>query len=105
MTQPTVFSKKHAEAMAQDKRAILEEMNLPPAVVDFIRANALALQVAVAVIIIAILGWEGYGKYTAVQRDRSADTLYMAMKADGDQRTDQDFVVAWFGDCATVQGH
>ena len=36
----SVFKKKHSEAMAQDKRAILEEMNLPPAVVDFIRKNS-----------------------------------------------------------------
>jgi len=89
MTEPAVFSKKHAEAMAQDKRAILEEMNLPPAVVEFIRTNALVLQIAVAVIIAAMLGWEGYGKYVAVQRDRSADMLYSAMKADGDQRGNQ----------------
>lgn len=89
MTEPTVFSKKHSEAMAHDKRAILEEMNLPPALVDFIRTNTLALQIAIAVIIIAILGWEGYGKYTAVQRDRSADLLYVAMKADGEQRVNQ----------------
>lgn len=89
MTEPTVFSKKHSEAMAQDKRAILEEMNLPPALIEFIRTNAQALQIAIVVIILAILGWEGYGKYTAVQRDRSADMLFVAMKADGEQRVNQ----------------
>lgn len=87
MTEHNVFSKRHAEAMAQDKRAILEEMNLPPAVIDFVRANSKALQIAIAVAIVAILGWEGYGKYTSVQRDRSADLLYQAMKSDApDQR-------------------
>lgn len=89
MTEPTVFSKKHADAMAQDKHAILEEMNLPPAMVTFIRTNAKALQLTIVVIVIAILSWEGYGKYTSVQRDNSADMLYMAMKADGDQRVNQ----------------
>lgn len=89
MTEPSVFSKKHAETMAQDKRAILEEMNLPPAMIEFIRTNSKALQLAITIIVIAILAWEGYGKYTAVQRDNSADMLYMAMKADGDQRVNQ----------------
>ncbi len=89
MTEPTVFSKKHSEALAQDKRAILEEMNLPPVIIEFVRTNGKALQLTIAVLVIAILGWEGYGKYTTVQRDRSADMLYQAMKADGDQRTDQ----------------
>ena len=89
MTESTVFSKKHTEALAQDKRAILEEMNLPPVLVEFLRTNAQILQITIAVIIIAILGWEGYGKYTAVQRDRSADMLYVAMKSDGDQRIAQ----------------
>lgn len=90
MTEHNVFSKKHAEAMAQDKRAILEEMNLPPALVEFLRANAQTIQIVIAVAIVAILGWEGYGKYTATQRDRSADMLYQAMKAETpDQRATQ----------------
>ncbi len=77
-----VFSKKHAEAMAQDKqRAILEELNLPPAAIEFVRANARALQVALVVVVMAILGWEGYGKYTASRQARSADLLYQAMQA------------------------
>jgi len=89
MTEHTVFTKKHAETMAQDKRAILEELNLPPAVVQFIRANGKNIQIAIAVAVLAILGWEGYGKYTATQRNRSADMLYQAMKADGEQRSVQ----------------
>lgn len=90
MTEHNVFSKKHTEVMAQDKRAILEEMNLPPALIDFLRANAQTIQIAILVGIVAILGWEGYGKYTSVQRARSADMLYQAMKTETpDQRAEQ----------------
>ena len=67
-----VFSRKHAEAMAQDKRAILEELNLPPTAIEFVRANSRALLVALVVAVVAILGWEGYGKYTANRQARSA---------------------------------
>jgi predicted negative regulator of RcsB-dependent stress response len=90
MTEHSVFSKKHAVTMAQDKRAILEELNLPPVAIDFIRANAKTIQIVIAVAVVVILGWEGYGKYTAVQRDRSADMLYQAMKAGAaEQQTTQ----------------
>ena len=76
-----VFSRKHAEAMAQDKRAILEELNLPPTAIEFVRANSRALLVALVVAVLAILGWEGYGKYTTSRQARSADLLYQAMQA------------------------
>lgn len=76
--------------MAQDRRAILEEMNLPPAMIEFLRANAKTIQIVIAAAVVIILGWEGYGKYTATQRDRSADMLYQAMKVEAaDQRTTQ----------------
>ncbi len=81
MTEHSVFSKKHAAVMAQDRRAILEQLELPPAAIEFLRANAKTIQIAIAVAVVVILGWEGYGKYTSVQRNRSADMLYQAMKA------------------------
>lgn len=75
--------------MAQDKRAILEELNLPPEAIKFLRENSKTIQIVLAVTIIAILGWEGYGKYTNTQRNRSADMLYQAMRVDNDQRITQ----------------
>jgi len=88
MTEHSAFSKKHATVMAQDRRAILEELNLPPALIEFLRTNANTILTALAVAVIAILGWEGYGKYAAVQQSRSADMLYQAMKtAAVDQRS------------------
>lgn len=89
MAEHTVFSKKHDEIMAQDKRAILEELNLPPEIIKFIRNNSRAIQIVIAVAVIAILCWEGYGKYANTQRNRSADMLYQAMMAEGDQRVTQ----------------
>lgn len=86
MTEHSVFTKKHAETMAQDKRAILEEMNLPPALTDFIRANSQNIQIAIVVAVLTILGWEGYGKYVSVQQERSADMLYQAMTASADDQ-------------------
>lgn len=90
MTEHSAFSKKHETVMAQDRRAILEELNLPPALIEFLRANANAILTAIAVAVVLILGWEGYGKYTAVQQERSADMLYQAMKTTStDQRANQ----------------
>ena len=90
MTEHSAFSKKHETVMAQDQRAILEELNLPPALITFLRTNTNTILTVLAVSVIAILGWEGYGKYTAVQQSRSADMLYQAMKtASTDQRSQE----------------
>lgn len=78
MTEQSVFQKKHADALAQDKKAILEELNLPPAVIDFVRKNGQALKIAAIIFVVVFVGWEGYAKYQAVQRENSAALLYAA---------------------------
>lgn len=79
MKQADVFLKKHEDTLAKDQKAILEEMNLPPAVIDFIRKNSLNLKILIALLVIGVIAWEGYGKYTSVQREKSSALLYDAM--------------------------
>ncbi len=82
MSEQSVFTKKHSEAMDQDKKAILEELNLPPSVVTFIRTNQKVLKIAIAVAILSVIGWEGYGKYTLSQQEKSSSMLHAAIKSD-----------------------
>ena len=90
MTEQSVFTKKHSETMEHDKKAILEEMNLPPAVIDFIRKNKRTLQIAIVVIILCVIGWEGYGKYKKTQLENSSAMLYEAVKTESiDERISQ----------------
>ena len=82
MSEPkSVFTKKYAETLAQDQKAILEEMNLPPALVTWIRANAQAIKIGIAVLVILVVGWEAYGNYTARRDGKASTMLYHAIKA------------------------
>lgn len=78
MAENSVFQKKYADTIAQDKKAILEELNLPPALIDFVRKNARMLKIAGIVFIVLFVGWESYDKYRSVQRENSAALLYAA---------------------------
>jgi tetratricopeptide (TPR) repeat protein len=89
MAKSDVFNKKHEDAVAQDKRAILEELNLPPEMITFIRKNSKTINILIAVVIIGLVAWEGYGKYISVQREKSSAMLSAAMSAEPNARVEQ----------------
>ena len=84
--QHNAFTKKHEEALAQDKNAILEELNLPPVLVTFLRKNARSIKIAVIAFIIGVVAWEGYGEYRHRQQENSAALLYSSIKADSNEQ-------------------
>jgi len=87
MADHSVFTKKHSEAVAKDKKAILEELNLPPAVIEFIRKYEKNIKVALITALVVIVALEGYKKYTSVQIEKSSTLLYSALHAkDANQR-------------------
>lgn len=81
MAEHDVFNKQHSEAMARDKKAILEELNLPTGVIEFLRKYEKQIIVAVIVALVLVVSFEGYKKYTAVQTEKSASLLYSALHA------------------------
>jgi len=85
-TQHNVFTKKHEEALAQDKNAILEELDLPPALVTFLRKNARTIKVVLIVLAVVIVAWEGYGEYKQRQLEKSSALLYTATKAETNEQ-------------------
>jgi len=89
MTKSDVFNKKHEDMMAQDQRAILEELDLPPAVVSFLRKNLQTIYIIAAVLFIGLVLWEGYAKYISVQREKSSGMLSEAMSAEPGSRAEQ----------------
>ena len=89
MTKSNVFKKKHEDMMAQDQKAVLEELDLPPAVITFLRKNLRKIYIIAAVLFIGLVLWEGYAKYISVQRERSAIMLSDAMSAQPDSQADK----------------
>jgi predicted negative regulator of RcsB-dependent stress response len=81
MTKQSAFDKKHLETATLDqKKSILEELNLPPAVIRFVEKNKNNLVIAAACIVVIILGWTFYKNYTISQNDKAAAALSAAVK-------------------------
>ncbi len=80
MTEQNVFTKKHSDVVAKDRKAILEELNLPPSVIEFIRKNEKSIKLIMIVLLVVVVASEGYKKYTAVQIENSSALLYSALQ-------------------------
>lgn len=62
------------------KDGLLEELNLPPKVIKFIRENSLNLQIVAGCIVFLILGWTYYDYYTQTRDNKASAALYMAVQ-------------------------
>ena len=81
MSAQSLFSKKNIKAHQPDThRGIMEELNLPPEMIAFIRKNARNLQIALICIIVLVLGWIFYDYYSEAQEKKSASLLASAMQ-------------------------
>lgn len=83
MSNDSAFNKRLTEETTMDKvEGLLDHLNLPPKVIDFIRVNQRVLQVLIAVIVIAVVAWSLYGSYRERIVEEGASALSLAMKTD-----------------------
>ena len=83
MASESAFNKKLAAETSMDKvEGLLEHLNLPPKVIDFIRANQRLIQIGIAIIVIAVVFWSLYGSYRARIQEEAATALSTALQAD-----------------------
>jgi predicted negative regulator of RcsB-dependent stress response len=95
----SAFSKKHLEEkILNEKKDILDELNLPPALAAFIRKNSLNLIIVCICIVLVILGSTYYKNYKRDREDQAAAALVTAIKMDdaGERATAVKEVVAEF---------
>ena len=64
----------------EHKDGLLEELNLPPNAIKFIRENARNLQIVAACIVILVLGWAYYDYYTENKQNEAALALNSAIQ-------------------------
>ena len=79
MDESNAFTKKHVEEVTAAQRTLLDELNLPPAVKNYIRDNARFLQVSFVLIVALICGWNYYDYYTTNKKDAAAQQLAQAL--------------------------
>jgi predicted negative regulator of RcsB-dependent stress response len=81
MDSESPFDKLHVEPSAKgDLTGLLEQFNLPPNVIKFIRKNLKIINAAIALVVIAILSWSAYDAYRQKKIDTSSSALSVAMK-------------------------
>ena len=83
MSAQSLFSKKSIKAQRPDtSRGIMEELNLPPELIAFIRENSKNLQIGLVVVAVLVLGWVIYDYYSAMQAKKGASLLASAMQVE-----------------------
>jgi len=83
MSAQSLFSKKNIEAQQPDtRRGLMEEMNLPPQMIAFIRKNSRNLQIVSIAVVVLVLGWVFYDYYTEMQEKKGASLLASGLQVE-----------------------
>lgn len=89
MGSENAFNKKLTTETKLDKvEGLLEHLNLPPKAIDFIRAHHRAIQLAIAVVVIAVVVWSLYGSYRERITEEASTALSAALTAKSDEEAD-----------------
>jgi len=81
MASESAFNKRLTAETNLDKvEGLLEHLNLPPKVIDFIRANHRLIQVSVGVIVISVVVWSLYGSYREKITEEASSALSVALQ-------------------------
>ncbi len=87
MADRSVFDKIHVDERDKaDLGGVLEQLNLPPVVVDFVRDNQRTIFIVLGVISITVVVWALYGSYVDKRIADSSAALAIAQKAEGDDK-------------------
>lgn len=83
MAEQNVFEKIHVdESEKADLGGVLEQLNLPPSVVDFVRKNQRTIYICLGVIAAVVVVWSLYGSYVEKKINESSSALSLALKSD-----------------------
>jgi len=99
MTKQSAFDQNHIETSAVSQpEGLLDQLNLPPTVVSFMRANRRMLWIVVSLVVVTVVTVALYDSYRGYQRDQAVSALDAANQAAGDKRVELlDKVVEKYG--------
>ncbi|WP_457574730.1 YfgM family protein [Desulfolithobacter sp.] len=99
MADKSAFDRQHVEQSALvETSGLLEQLNLPPAAIAFIRKNQRAIWIAVAAVVILMTGIALYGSWREYRLEKAASALDAALLLDENQRLSAlEEVVARYG--------
>jgi len=100
MSAQSLFSKKNIKSQQPGtSRGLLEELNLPPELISFIRKNSRNLQICLIVIAILAVGWVFYDYYSGIQEKKGASLLASGLQSESTEQRVQilDNVIKEYG--------
>ncbi|MCK5069314.1 MAG: tetratricopeptide repeat protein [Desulfocapsa sp.] len=87
MTEQSAFNQNQvAENAYVEPTGALDQLNLPPAVVRFIRKNKLIIQISGALIVVGVVSGSLYQSYSTDRIESSASNLSISMEAEGENK-------------------
>lgn len=87
MAQQSVFEKKYVEKdTMSDVEGVLEHFNLPPNVISFIRKHVRAIQIGIAVVVVAVVVFSLYGSYRDKKITNASNALTLALEESAESR-------------------
>jgi predicted negative regulator of RcsB-dependent stress response len=87
MSTQSLFSKKNIQTQLPDtRRGLLEELNLPPGLITYIRKNARILQIGLICVAVLILTWIFFDYYTEMQEKKGASLLASGMQIESTEQ-------------------
>lgn len=89
MANQSAFDPKHIKETAMaETSGLLDELNLPPAFIAFLRKNQRTLWIITAVVAIVVTAVSLYGSYRTYRENKATSALDLALQADPGQRAD-----------------
>ena len=90
MAKEDIFDKEYVDERDKNSlEGLLEQLNLPPAAVKFVKENKKMVQAGIAVLVIAVVAWALYGSYRDNLIKKSSEALFAAQELSGQQMLDK----------------
>jgi predicted negative regulator of RcsB-dependent stress response len=87
MSEHSAFDKLHVDERDKaDLGGVLEQLNLPPTLVAFVRKNQRAIYIGLGVITVVVVALSLYDAHIKKQRTASTSALAVAQKLEGEER-------------------
>ncbi|MCL7487426.1 MAG: tetratricopeptide repeat protein [Desulfobulbaceae bacterium] len=90
MSQQSAFDRRNIEESAVvPPPGLLEQLNLPPALITFLRKNQRTIWIVTGCIAFAVISGALYGQYRSHLEEKAANALVVAMQAEGAAKKEQ----------------
>ncbi len=87
MSKPSVFEKKYGqEDGINDVSGILDQFNLPPAFIEYVRKNKRTIQIVISVVVVLVVSLTLYKSYREKKIDQAAQALSLASMEQGEKK-------------------